>query len=56
MSGVGLRLTRERLAELYGGEQQVELERLQGGGTSARIALPYHTSDDIRMAEDFVQA
>ena len=51
-SGVGLRLTRERLAELYDGEQHLELEPVEGGGMSARLALPYHTSDDIRMAEE----
>jgi len=55
VSGVGLRLTRERLAELYGSEQHVELEPVEGGGMSARMALPYHTSDDIRMAEEFAQ-
>jgi two-component system LytT family sensor kinase len=54
-SGVGLRLTRERLAELYGGEQTVELEPLPSGGMLARIALPYHTSDDVRVAEELAQ-
>ncbi|HEX7978175.1 MAG TPA: histidine kinase [Gemmatimonadaceae bacterium] len=51
-SGVGLRLTRERLAELYGEEHQVELDPLEGGGMRARIALPFHTSDDILAAEE----
>ena len=51
-SGVGLRLTRERLAELYGGEQRVKLEPQEGGGMIARLALPYHTSADIRVAEE----
>ena len=54
-SGVGLRLTRERLAELYGGEQCVELEPMPGGGMMARIELPYHTSDDLRVAEELAQ-
>ncbi len=54
-SGVGLRLTRERLMELYGDEQQVELERLEGGGMLAHITLPFHTSDDIRVAEEVAQ-
>ena len=54
-SGVGLRLTRERLAELYGDEQLVELEPVTGGGMIARIALPYHTSDDVREAEELAQ-
>ena len=55
-SGVGLRLTRDRLAELYGDEQRVELEPVQGGGTSARIVLPYHTSDDLHVAEELVRS
>jgi two-component system, LytTR family, sensor kinase len=54
-SGVGLRLTRERLSELYGGEQRVELEKIEGGGMIARIALPYHTNDDVRVAEEVAQ-
>ena len=54
-SGVGLRLTRERLVELYGDEQQVELEPLKGGGMRVRIVLPFHTSDDIRVAEEVAQ-
>jgi signal transduction histidine kinase len=54
-SGVGLRLTRERLAELYGDEQRVELEPREGGGMNARVALPYHTSDDIRVAEELAR-
>ena len=56
MSGVGLRLTRDRLAELYGDEQRVELEPVQGGGMSARIALPYHTSADLHVAEELVRS
>ena len=51
-SGVGLRLTRERLAELYADEQHVTLEPIGGGGMSARVVLPYHTSDDLRVAEE----
>jgi two-component system, LytTR family, sensor kinase len=56
MSGVGLRLTRDRLAELYGDEQRVELEPVSGGGMHACIALPYHTSDDLHVAEELVQS
>ena len=52
--GVGLRLTRERLAELYGGEQRLELKPVSGGGMTARITLPYHTSEDVRLAEEVV--
>jgi signal transduction histidine kinase len=54
-SGVGLRLTRERLAEMYGSEQSVALEPVDGGGMCARVVLPYHTSDDLRMAEELAQ-
>jgi len=55
MSGVGLRLTRDRLTELYGEEQRVELQPVKGGGTSARIALPYHTSEDLHVSEELVR-
>ena len=55
-SGVGLRLTRDRLAELYGDEQRVELEPVLGGGMSARIAFPYHTSDDLHVDEELVRS
>ena len=49
ISGVGLRLTRGRLAELYGGaEQHVRLEPLPDGGMRASITLPFHTSDALR--------
>jgi two-component system LytT family sensor kinase len=50
--GVGLRLTRDRLSELYGTHQSLELEPVPGGGMIARILLPYHTGADVRMAED----
>lgn len=56
MGGVGLRLTRDRLAELYGDEQRVELEPVPGGGMRARIALPYHTSDDLHVAQELVRS
>jgi two-component system, LytTR family, sensor kinase len=55
-SRLGLRLTRERLAELYGDEQRLELKPTPGGGMSARVTLPYHTSEDVRLAEDLVSA
>jgi two-component system, LytTR family, sensor kinase len=51
-SGVGLRLTRERLAEIYGDQQRLELEPVAGGGMQARVILPYHTSDDVRIANE----
>jgi LytS/YehU family sensor histidine kinase len=50
--GVGLRLTRERLSELYGSEQRLELDPIPGGGMIARIVLPYHTREDVRVADE----
>jgi signal transduction histidine kinase len=41
-SGVGLANTRARLAQLYGDGATITLQRAEGGGTVARIALPYH--------------
>jgi two-component system LytT family sensor kinase len=55
-TGVGLRLTRERLAELYGTEQLLELKPVAGGGMVAQVVLPYHTSEEIRFAEEVSQA
>ena len=52
MGGVGLRLTRERLAELYGTEQRLEVTPAPGGGMTARVVLPYHHSEDVRLAEE----
>jgi two-component sensor histidine kinase len=50
--GVGLQLTRGRLAELYGAEQRLELTPASDGGMTARIVLPYHTAEDVRVAEE----
>ena len=49
-TGIGLRITRERLAELYGTEQRLELTTVSGGGTTARVVLPYHEREDVRFA------
>lgn len=40
-SGLGLRITRERLESLYGQDQSVELLSLPGGGTVTRICIPF---------------
>ncbi|MES3032477.1 MAG: histidine kinase [Gemmatimonadota bacterium] len=50
-SGVGLSLTRERLLELYGDAQQLQLEPKVSGGMRAVIAMPYHTSADLRAVQ-----
>jgi LytS/YehU family sensor histidine kinase len=58
-TGVGLRLTRDRLSELYGAAYRLELEPVPNdgpkAGTIARVTLPYHTSDDVRVAEELAE-
>lgn len=39
--GIGLRNTRDRLAQLYGARASLVLERPQGGGTRAVVTLPF---------------
>jgi two-component system, LytTR family, sensor kinase len=43
-AGLGLRHTRERLAELYGDDQRFTLTPTPEGGMVAEIVLPYHTA------------
>ena len=45
-AGVGLANTRLRLAAMYGERAGVELEAAPGGGTIARIRLPYRQRDE----------
>ncbi|MGC2765247.1 MAG: histidine kinase [Candidatus Acidiferrum sp.] len=40
-SGLGLRITRERLRSLYGHEQSLELLGLPEGGTRAQVSIPF---------------
>jgi sensor histidine kinase YesM len=40
--GVGLRNTRERLAQLYGAAGRLEIANRPGGGARVRVVLPYH--------------
>ena len=40
-SGIGLRNTRDRLAQLYGAGASLVLERPPGGGTRALVTLPF---------------
>ena len=47
--GIGLRNTRERLAQLYGNEQSLVLGPRAEGGMRAQVRLPYHTGADLRM-------
>lgn len=39
--GIGIGHTRARLAHLYGGKSSLELEPRPGGGTTARVRVPY---------------
>jgi two-component system, LytTR family, sensor kinase len=43
-AGIGLKNTNGRLRELYGVQYAVTLRPADGGGTEARIVLPYHTT------------
>jgi len=47
-SRLGLRITRERLESLYGRDHSLELVTLAGGGTMARVCIPFRiwTSDN----------
>jgi LytS/YehU family sensor histidine kinase len=40
-SGLGLRITRERLQSLYGHDQSLELLSLPEGGTRAQVCIPF---------------
>jgi LytS/YehU family sensor histidine kinase len=42
-TGVGLRNTVARLRQLYGVNQRFELKAADGGGTIARLRIPFHT-------------
>jgi two-component system LytT family sensor kinase len=46
-SGVGLRITRERLETIYGQSHGVELLTLQEGGTVARVSIPFRTGLEV---------
>jgi two-component system, LytTR family, sensor kinase len=48
--GVGLRNTRQRLAELYGSEQSFTLRAADDGGVGviAEVIIPYHKRADLR--------
>jgi signal transduction histidine kinase len=55
-TGIGLRISRQRLAELYGTEQRLELTPEPGGGMTARVVLPYHRREDVRVAAEVAHA
>jgi LytS/YehU family sensor histidine kinase len=45
--GVGLRNTRERITTLYGARATLELVPRPGGGTVARVRIPYRRATDL---------
>jgi LytS/YehU family sensor histidine kinase len=54
--GIGLRNTRDRLAQLYGADAALVLRSAEGGGTVAEVSLPYHTSADLRASGEGFEA
>jgi len=46
--GLGLRNTRQRLAELYGTEQSLTLRPAGDEGVIAEVSIPYHKRSDLR--------
>lgn len=48
--GIGLRNTRDRLAQLYGAHASLVLERPTGGGTRAFIMLPFRNASSASEA------
>ncbi|MFL5538080.1 MAG: sensor histidine kinase [Longimicrobiaceae bacterium] len=50
--GVGLRNTRERLAELYGEEGRLALRPAEGGGVEAEVSLPFRAAEPARGAAE----
>ena len=46
--GVGLRNIRQRLEQLYGGAQSLALLERPGGGTIARIEMPFRSRAELR--------
>lgn len=55
-SGLGLRITRERLESLYGQNQSMELLSLPGGGTVMRICIPFRAQPGGRASDEPVPA
>ena len=52
--GVGLRNTRERLAQLYGTASSLELSAAPEGGTLVTIEVPYSTKPRLTLEADAV--
>ncbi|HEY0527974.1 MAG TPA: sensor histidine kinase [Gemmatimonadaceae bacterium] len=48
--GVGLENIRQRLEQLYGSAQSLTLAEKPGGGTVARITMPFRTASELRTS------
>lgn len=55
-SGVGLKITRERLHYMYGSNWEFSLNTENGRGTCARIRLPYQTEPQFKQEQDAVES
>ncbi len=49
--GIGLSNTRSRLAEIYGEDFSLDLDKTPEGGLTVTIRLPYHTARDLQAIE-----
>jgi signal transduction histidine kinase len=49
-AGLGLKITRARLEQLYGNDQSLRLENLSSGGLSVSIQIPFRTAS-LEVAE-----
>ena len=50
-TGVGVRNTRARLAELYGAKQRFSLSAAPDGGAVAEVSLPMHSTRSMEMVD-----
>lgn len=53
-NGLGLANTRDRLAQLYGGSQNLRLERRPSGGTIVTLELPFRSQPELEAAGGMV--
>jgi two-component system, LytTR family, sensor kinase len=50
-SGLGLKITRARLEQLYGSEHSLRLDNLSSGGLSVSIQIPFRTASPTEVEE-----
>jgi hypothetical protein len=46
-TGIGLRNTRERLAQLYGDAYRLTVHRVAGAGTTVELTIPYRSASEL---------